>query len=67
MCPDVVSACQNIAIRNKNVTCKVYDIHYCEEMKKKYNVMSVPCVIIDDRDVYFGRKSTDQIMELIEK
>lgn len=65
MCPDTVVAAQHIAAKNKNVTADIYDIHHFAEIKKKYNVMSVPCILINDSVVSFGKKNLAQILELI--
>ena len=47
MCPDLVIACQRIATLNENIRAEVYDLQHFEELKKKYNVMSVPCLVIN--------------------
>ena len=65
MCPDLVVAAQRIAAENPNVTTHVYDIRHFENLKNKYNVMSVPCLVINDKQVSFGRKSISQILEFI--
>lgn len=67
MCPDTVVAAQHIAAKNQNVTAEVYDYHHFEELKKRYNVMSVPCIVINDKNVSFGKKNIRQILELIDK
>lgn len=67
MCPDLVIACQYIAAKNENVSAEVYDVNHFEKLRSKYRVMSVPCLIIDDSEVYFGKKSIDTVLELIEK
>ena len=66
MCPDTVVSAQHIAAKNKTVTAEIYDIHHFEEIKKKYNVMSVPCILINDSKVSFGKKNIEQILELID-
>jgi thioredoxin reductase (NADPH) len=66
MCPDTVIFAQHIAAKNKTVTTEIYDIHHFEEIKKKYNVMSVPCIVINDSKVSFGKKNIEQILELID-
>jgi thioredoxin reductase (NADPH) len=66
MCPDTVISAQYIAAKNKTVTAEIYDIHHFEEIKKKYNVMSVPCIVINDSKVSFGKKNIEQILELID-
>ena len=65
MCPDTVVSAQHIAAKNKNVTAEIYDIHHFEEIRKQYNVMSVPCILINDTNVSFGKKNIEQILELI--
>ena len=65
MCPDTVVAAQRIAAENKNVTADIYDVHHFEDLRKRYNVMSVPCIVINDTKVAFGKKSIDQLLGLI--
>ena len=65
MCPDTVLAAQHIAAKNPNVRAEIYDLHHFEELKKRHNVMSVPCILINDRTVSFGKKNIRQILELI--
>ena len=65
MCPDTVVSAQHIAAKNKNITAEIYDIHHFEGIRKQYNVMSVPCILINDTNVSFGKKNIEQILELI--
>ena len=65
MCPDLVVATQRIAAENPNVTAHVYDIRHFENLKNQYNVMSVPCMVVNDQDVVFGKKTMQQVLELI--
>ena len=65
MCPDLVAAAQRIAADNPHITAHVYDIHYFEDLKERYKVMSVPCLVINDDKVSFGKKNADQILQLI--
>lgn len=65
MCPDLVVATQRIAAENPNVTAHVYDIRHFEDLKNQYNVMSVPCMVVNDQDVVFGKKTMQQVLELI--
>ena len=65
MCPDLVVAAQRIAAENPNVTVHVYDIRHFEELKNQYRVMSVPCLVINDDKVSFGKKNIRQILELL--
>ena len=65
MCPDLVIACQRIATENPSIKSEVYDLQHFEELKKKYNVMSVPCLVINDEHVSFGKKNINQIIDII--
>lgn len=66
MCPDLVVASQHMAAVGDKVTTEVYDILHFESLKNKYNVMSVPCMVINNEHVYFGKKNMQQVLELIE-
>ena len=65
MCPDMVIACQRIATLNPNIRAEAYDLQHFDELKKKYNVMSVPCLVINDDKVTFGKKNIAQVLNLI--
>ena len=65
MCPDLVVAAQRIATANSNVTAHVYDIRHFENIKKQYNVMSVPCIVINNETVSFGKKNLSQLLALL--
>jgi len=67
MCPDLVVATQHIAAISSNITTEIYDINIFNEYKNKYNVMSVPCMVINDEIVHFGKKNIEQVLEIIEK
>ena len=56
MCPDLVIAAQRIAVLNPKVTAEVYDLAHFEQVKKRYNVISVPCLVVDDERVTFGKR-----------
>ena len=66
MCPDLVVAAQHIAAVGEKITTEVYDILHFESLKNKYNVMSVPCMVINNENVYFGKKNMQQVLELLE-
>ena len=67
MCPDLVVAAQRIAAENPNVTAHVYDIRHFETLKNRYNVMSVPCMVVNEDKVSFGKKNVSQILETLLK
>ena len=65
MCPDLVVAAQRIAAASPNVTAHVYDIRHFENLKNQYNVMSVPCMVLNNQSVFFGKKNIGQILSLL--
>lgn len=65
MCPELVTAAQKIAALNPMVKAEVYDLNHFPEMKEKYHVMSVPCMVINNDKVTFGKKNIPQVLELI--
>ena len=65
VCPDLVKAAQRIAAENPFISAEVYDIHHFEEMKERYHVMSVPCLVVDDDKISFGKKNISQILDIL--
>ena len=67
MCPDLVVAAQRLAAENPHITAHVYDIRHFDALRERYKVMSVPCLVINDEKISFGKKNMEQILELILK
>jgi thioredoxin reductase (NADPH) len=67
MCPDLVVAAQRIAAENPHIKAHVYDLRHFENLKERYKVMSVPCLVINDEQISFGKKNIEQILSLISK
>jgi len=67
MCPDLVVAAQRIAAENPRVKAHVYDIRHFDDLKERYQVMSVPCLVLNDDKVAFGKKTVEQILQLLSK
>ncbi|MCC6098450.1 MAG: FAD-dependent oxidoreductase [Coriobacteriaceae bacterium] len=68
MCPDVVVACQRMAADNPQVTADVYDVNRFPTLRERYDVMSVPCLVVEDGSgerVTFGKKGLSQILDLV--
>ena len=66
MCPELVMAVQRIALENPNVEADIYDMAYFPYLQDKYQIMSVPCMIVNEKDVYFGKKSVEEILGFLE-
>ena len=65
MCPDLVVAVQRIASLNPNIDAQVYDINHFGDLREKYHVMSVPCLVMNEDKVFFGKKSIEEVLEYI--
>ena len=66
MCPELVTAAQRIAAENPNVTAEVYDLTHFPALRDQYNVMSVPCLVVDGGEtVTFGKKNIRQLLEIL--
>ena len=67
MCPELVTAAQRVAAENPQITAQVYDLNHFPHLRDRYNVMSVPCLVVNDGEaVSFGKKNAKQLLELLE-
>ena len=65
MCPDLVVAAQRIAALHPQVTAEAYDLAHFPQLKEHYQVMSVPCLVVNDDQVAFGKKNIRQLLALL--
>ena len=65
MCPDLVVAAQRIAALHPQVTAEAYDLAHFPQLKERYQVMSVPCLVVNDDQVAFGKKNIRQLLALL--
>lgn len=66
-CPEVVMATQKIASVSDGIDAEMYDLSKFPEIKEKYQIMAVPCLIIDKGEkVLFGKKGIEEILEAVE-
>jgi len=65
MCPDLVVAAQRMASLNPHVTAQVYDAHLYPDLARRYNVMSVPCLVVNGEVAGFGKRNLDQLLDLL--
>ena len=65
MCPELVTAAQLIAARNPGVTAEVYDVTHFPALREHYQVMSVPCLVVNDDRVSFGKKTLSGLLDYL--
>lgn len=70
-CPDLVmefaKVLKEATNNNIDIDLNIYDIAFAEEKREKYSILSVPCIIINDDIVDFGKKDASEIVTLLEK
>lgn len=67
MCPELVQATQRIALLNHNIQTSIYDLSHFPQYKEQYKIMSVPCMVIDQQHVFFGKKKIEDMIEILKK
>lgn len=65
MCPDLVAAAERIAAASDKVTVHVYDLAHYPDLQNKYNIMSVPSLIVNDKDIHFGKKGVAELLDIL--
>lgn len=66
-CPETVQSTQRIAVENPNVEVEVIDVFAHKDFKKKYDILSVPAMVINDKDLRFGKLSIEEVVDILEK
>ena len=66
MCPELVTAAERIAALNPRVRVDVYDLNHFPDLRDQYQVMSVPCFLINDGKPMFGKKTVEELLDLLE-
>ncbi len=64
-CPETVMSSQKIASVNEFVSAEMFDINHFPEFKEKYKVMSVPCVILNEEKLVFGKKNVAEVADIL--
>jgi len=67
MCPELVQSCQSLATLNAGVTSEMVDLHHYPDFVKKFRIMSVPALIINDEKVKFGGKNLGELVTELEE
>lgn len=66
MCPELVTAAQRLAAAHPDISAQVYDLNHFPDLREQYQVMSVPCLVINGGEqISFGKKNIRQLLELL--
>lgn len=66
-CPDVVAGSQRIAALNSGIRAEMYDLSKFPEYRERYQIMAVPCMILDGEKTFFGKKGLEEIVGILEQ
>lgn len=66
-CPESVQSAQRLAVENSNIQVEVIDVFTFKDFKEKYDIMSVPAMVINNENIYFGSKNISEVLEIISK
>ena len=56
---------QRMAAENPHITAEAYDLNHFPDLREQYRVMSVPCLVINDHLVSFGKKNVRELLGLL--
>ncbi len=65
MCPETVMSAQKAAAVSEKIEAEMFDLAYFPQLKEQYNVMSVPCMILNDSKVLFGKKGLSEVVNVL--
>ena len=65
MCPELVTSAQRLATLNPHITTEVFDLNRFPALRERYEVMSVPCFLVNDEPPQFGKKDLTQLLDLL--
>ena len=65
MCPETVMSAQRTAALSENIEAHMLDLAHFPQLKEKYKVMSVPCIVVNDEKIYFGKKNLEEMTKIL--
>ena len=66
-CPEVVMGTQKMAAIHGGIQAEMYDLAKYPDYKKQYNIMAVPCLIIDGKHTVFGKHNLEELVGILEQ
>lgn len=64
-CPKLILSIASLMSYTDKISLNIHDINHSFEIKDKYNIMSVPCMVVNDSTHDFGEKSMDQVLDML--
>lgn len=66
MCPEAVTAAQRLATLSDNISAEIFDVIRFQDIIDRYNIKAVPCIVIDEENVTFGKKNISEMLALVQ-
>lgn len=66
-CPKVVVACQRLAVLNDNIETEMIDANLYKDLIEQYKIERVPVIIVNDREVFIGPKTIEEMIDIVKK
>lgn len=65
MCPPTAYAAALLAMQNPHIQTDFYDVSQNPDMRNRYQILHVPCIIRDSVVISYGKKSLDELLALL--
>ncbi len=65
MCPPTACAAALLALQNPHIQTDLYDVSQNPDMRNRYQILHVPCIIRDGVVISYGKKSLDEMLALL--
>lgn len=65
MCPETVMSAQKAAVLSEKVEAEMFDLAHFPKLKERYKIMSVPCIVLNDEKVLFGKKGIQELADIL--
>ncbi len=64
-CRNTIIPVEQVASLNSNVTAEIYDIAHFPALQERYNIMSVPCLIVNDGEIVRPGGTVNSMSDLL--
>ena len=66
-CPGAVEKANRLAVENSNIKAEMIEAQTFTDLSKKYNVSSVPRIVVNDKEVIIGNQPIEEFLSAIER
>jgi len=66
VCPELVQTANRFAILNPQIVAETFDLECFPELMNRFDIPSVPAMVINDSELVFGRKDIKDLLDILE-